>query len=83
LNRGNVRRTMHDAAGAMDDYDRAIALDPKSGIAYFDRGVLRAEGGQYSLARTDFKRALQIGPAEADSDFKTRAAAYLQQLPNK
>ncbi len=47
---------------AADSYSVGIGLQPESGWAYFDRGVMALEGRDYAQAIADFDRVLAIRP---------------------
>jgi tetratricopeptide (TPR) repeat protein len=53
---------------AMEELERAIALDPESALAYRERGALHQRQGRLDAAASDYERSLAIGPsAEAYS----------------
>jgi tetratricopeptide (TPR) repeat protein len=62
--RGGVRVLLKDFAGAVDDYDRAPAIDPHFLTAYISRGHAR-----YHLrdprSVVDYRRALRMNPESA------------------
>lgn len=51
---------------AMDAYSEALARNPASGTAHFNRGVVRAKlGGKAAAAVEDFKQAARLGHEKA------------------
>ena len=40
-NRGFVKNGLKDYAGAIEDYTKAIELDPKSAVVYYNRGFVK------------------------------------------
>jgi tetratricopeptide (TPR) repeat protein len=57
---------------ALDSVDKAIALDPKSSMAYLSHGVgnyylPQAFGGGIDLAIKDFHKAIELNPKNADA----------------
>jgi tetratricopeptide (TPR) repeat protein len=51
-----------DVAGAFEDYDTAIRLNPSYAHAYRSRGILRNSEGDKAGARNDFDAALRLSP---------------------
>lgn len=49
-----------DPDGALDASDRAIKLDPKLGIAYYNRASLLAAQGERSRARSDLQTVFRV-----------------------
>lgn len=47
---------------AAENYNAAIALDPKSADAYYGRGNVYANSRMFGLAEQDFRKALTINP---------------------
>jgi tetratricopeptide (TPR) repeat protein len=47
---------------AVDDYNKAIAQDPKNKIAYYDLGLIQQTTGQLTAAEHNYRVALQIDP---------------------
>jgi tetratricopeptide (TPR) repeat protein len=47
---------------AVEEFGRALALDPYSAVNYNDRGVALDQMGQTAAARMDFQRALELDP---------------------
>jgi serine/threonine protein kinase/lipoprotein NlpI len=59
--RGLARAARGDKEAALDDYSRALALDPGLGAAALNRGLLRYGKKQYDAALADLKQALDGG----------------------
>lgn len=57
-------------AGAVADYDRAIALNPKYAGAYKSRGNARVKQGDLDGAIADYDRAIELVPDYAEAYFK-------------
>ncbi|MCA8925616.1 MAG: tetratricopeptide repeat protein, partial [Planctomycetes bacterium] len=52
-------------AEALEDYDRALQLDPENPLAYCNRGASKAGLGRHAEAIEDYDRALQLDPTIA------------------
>jgi tetratricopeptide (TPR) repeat protein len=63
--RGVHRHAQGDWAGAREDFEEAIRLDPSFMAAYFHRGVLHMVFRRYSQAIADFNRAIELGPDDS------------------
>ena len=59
---GSALVTEHNLAGATSAYDRALALDPDSGLAWDGLGLVYLNSGDLSKARQAFSRALAANP---------------------
>ena len=57
-----LRREIGDKEGALEDYTKAIALNPKNAEAYTSRGVLRQEMGDKEGALADYTKAIALNP---------------------
>ena len=62
INRGIVKDTIGDHAGAVADCDSALELDPKDAVAYNTRGGAKRNLGDIVGAIADYDRALEIDP---------------------
>jgi tetratricopeptide (TPR) repeat protein len=71
---------VHDDLGehreAIEDYDRALALDPNDSEAYRNRGVARGKLSEYGEAIEDFERALAFDPNDSAAYFNRGLAHY-------
>jgi TonB family protein len=63
---GEAKFAAGDTAGAVADFTRAIALDPKNELAYKDRGFLRLQQADRPGAIDDFTQAVNINPANGE-----------------
>jgi Flp pilus assembly protein TadD len=68
----NVLAGLTYAKRAQDSIEKAVALDPKSSLAYMSRGVGHyyipaALGGGFELAVADFRKAIELDPKNADA----------------
>lgn len=61
---------------ALQDYTKAIELDPGFAEAYYNRGVSHYELGRYAEAIADFTRAIELNPQD-DNAYGRRSLAYL------
>jgi tetratricopeptide (TPR) repeat protein len=59
---GNVHAHSGDRVAALDDYTRALALDPKMATGYVDRGFVFNDLREPDAAAKDFQTALQLDP---------------------
>ena len=64
LFRGRYRVERGDCRGAVQDFDRALALAPDNAAAFGASGVARLCAGDRAGARRAFERAIQIDPAQ-------------------
>ena len=63
---------------ALDDFNVAIQLNPKYVNAYNNRGLLRAQAGDFENAVIDFTQAMMLDPLNPKY-YQHRAEVYLQQ----
>jgi len=63
-NSGNRKISAGDYQGAIEDFNKAITLDPNYVYSYIYRGVARYELGDYKQSISDFNKAIEIEPAE-------------------
>lgn len=65
--RVDARRKGGDIDGAIADFDRVIAINPRNAAAFNDRGTARHMKGDRDGAIADFDRAIAIDPGNADA----------------
>ena len=58
---------INNIKAAMRSYDKAIELDEKFALSWFNRGLLKIQQGDYKGAIADFKKVLEIEPVTADA----------------
>jgi tetratricopeptide (TPR) repeat protein/predicted aspartyl protease len=78
--RAAASATRRDYLGAIADYDRAIALDPKVPGLYLERAKARLRTGDKPRASEDLARALQLKP-DFDEALLLRGLLHLQAEP--
>ena len=64
-NRGNARQAQGDLAGALADYDQAIALNPTGRHGLQQPGIARAAQGDLAGALADYDQAIVLNPQDA------------------
>lgn len=62
LDRGLLRYNKDNLRGAMDDYDIALEINPKSFVGHYNRGLLRAQVGDNNRAIEDFNFVIEHEP---------------------
>lgn len=75
VNRGILRGRFGDLAGALADYDRAIALDPNQGEAYANKGGLALKREAWGEALALFNIALEKQTKRPEIAFYGRGVA--------
>ena len=64
IDRGVVKYKANDFQGAIAEFNRAIAVNPKEGMGYNGRGLAKYSLGDKQGALADFDRALELNPKE-------------------
>ena len=66
LQQGNFLMTLKQIDKAIENYSRAIKLNPNYTDAYKNRGIAYREKGKYNRAITDFSTAIDLKPDDAE-----------------
>jgi protein O-mannosyl-transferase len=75
-NRGYARLLDGDYAGAIQDCDSAIALQPGQAKPYYNRGNAEFNTGDYRRAADDFTSALELDPTDAKYYYNRGTVEY-------
>lgn len=70
MNRGLVHEVSGSYDLAIEDYTRAISLNPNLWSAYFGRGNSYYEKGDYDQALEDFNIAVSMNPDSTDANYQ-------------
>ena len=73
LKRADEERAKSKFQEATQDYDRALAQDPKLTKAYMGRGIVKWEQGDPGEAMNDFSKVIELDPNNAEA-FERRAS---------
>ena len=74
-NRGVARKQAGDRAGALADFNQAIALNPKDPKPWLNRADLHFDAGEFDAAMPDYNKALEVDPKNAHA-YANRGASY-------
>ena len=74
---GNAKFKANDLDGAVADYSKALAINPKLANAWKFRGLTKSMKGDWNGCLTDLNAAVAIEPRNQDF-LATRAFAYVQ-----
>ena len=66
LKQGNAKAELKDYVGAIQDYDKAIELDPKNAEAYDTRGIVKSKLEDYKAAAADHAKAAELNLKKAE-----------------
>ncbi|MCA2699507.1 MAG: tetratricopeptide repeat protein, partial [Microcystis sp. M179S2] len=77
-NRGVLYQDQQKYKLALDDYNKAIELNPNHANAYVNRGILYYNQQKYELALSDFSKAIDINPNDAEA-YSNRGGVYYNQ----
>src|ERR1700761_6866241 len=64
---GNTKANQKDYQGAIDDFTKAIELNPKSADAYFYRANANSNLQKNEEAVADFTKTIELNPKKADA----------------
>ena len=67
FDKGAIKFKQGDFKGAIQDYNKAIELDPNFVEAYYNRGVVKHELGDSKSAIQDFNKAIKLKPNLAEA----------------
>jgi tetratricopeptide (TPR) repeat protein/S1-C subfamily serine protease len=76
-NRGNSKFKLGDKKGAIDDFDRAIKINPQYANAYANRGLVKSGLGNKKGAISDYDRAIAIDPRHTNA-YSNRGGVKLE-----
>jgi protein O-mannosyl-transferase len=65
-NRGNAKVNSGDKTGAINDYGKAIQLDPNYYVALYNRGVIKSEQRDFDGALNDINKVIKMMPSYMD-----------------
>lgn len=74
-NQGTTYSKKGNYQQAIQEYDKAIAINPSYTTAYYNRSVAYTKTGQYDRAINDCNKVLQLDPKHANS-YYTRGVSY-------
>ncbi len=74
FNSGVKKADAGDYEGAIEDYNKAIKINPKLSEAYHNKGVAKAYLGDYRGALKDFDKAIEINPMFAEAYYNRGVA---------
>ena len=67
FDRGNSKYDLQDYRGAIQDYSKAIELDPSDAEAYYNRGLAKRKLQDYRGAIQDYSKAIELDPSFANA----------------
>jgi tetratricopeptide (TPR) repeat protein len=73
--KGKKVSTVEKADQAIDNYSKAIKIDPKFVKAYNNRGIAYSWKKKYDLAVADFSKAIELDPKDGKA-YNNRAIVY-------
>jgi len=62
IDSGRIRSGLGNFNGAIDDYNKAIALSPDNSSYYISRGTVKYKMGDYSGSSKDYQNAIDLEP---------------------
>ena len=82
-NRGLSQQKLKHPVLAIEDFTSALFLDPEFAHAYYLRGTILRESGQYLFALSDFEKAIRFKHPQPHLAYYGEALAYeqLHRLP--
>jgi tetratricopeptide (TPR) repeat protein len=74
--RGVAKFKVGNIKGAIQDYDRAISINPKYGESYVNRGIAKFKVGNIKGAIQDYDRAIAIDPKDGEAYYNRGIARF-------
>jgi tetratricopeptide (TPR) repeat protein len=69
IGRGRARIRLNDIHGALDDFNKAITLNPCNSDAYIGRAASHHELGMFDAALLDFDKSIEFGHSSHEANF--------------
>ena len=69
INKGVAYYEQGEHRRAIENFDRAIELDPTDALTYDNRGYTYYELGEYGLAIEDYDKAIELDPTSTVSRY--------------
>ena len=77
-NRGNRYSDLGEKKKAIEDYNRAIELNPESAMVYNNRGICYKKLGETQKAKKDFQKAAELDPQLKNNPLMVSLPARIQ-----
>jgi len=74
--RANAKDALGDKRGALDDYDKAIELNPLNAETFNNRGNTEDDLGNHNQAIEDYNKAIKLNPKYTDAYYNRGIAKY-------
>ena len=81
--RGSLYRELEEEENALDDFTKAISLDPKGAIHYYRRAGLNLELAEIEKAKADIEKSVELEPSKAGERYCFFADQMLSKTGNK
>ena len=75
-NKGAAKYSLGDYTGAIQDFNKALELDPDDGYRYYLRGNVKSDLGDKKGAIQDYSKAIELDPNDADAYGNRGSAKY-------
>jgi tetratricopeptide (TPR) repeat protein len=82
FNSANEKAKIKNLSGAIEDYNKAIELNPNFAVAYFNRGFIKAKQNNFIDAVEDYSKYISLKP-NSPKAYSIRAFAYARINKNK
>jgi tetratricopeptide (TPR) repeat protein len=82
-NRATARFDLGDVLGEIEDYNRALRLDPDFADAYLNRGLARLRLGNRREALVDFRKAAALFAQRGDEVMHQQILDLMQKVTQK
>lgn len=66
-NRGHLKYLQVDFDGAIEDYTKALEINPNLAVSYYNRGQIHYRMGRFRVAIEDFLKAVELDPGFDDA----------------
>ena len=76
LKQGREKFLLSQYTAAIQDYDKAIELDPYNALAYYSRGNAKFQLKHYTAAIQDYDKAIELNPNHDSAYFSRGNAKY-------
>lgn len=76
--KASIQSSINQKHEALENFNKAIALDSKEATYYVVRGICKMDLNDYTGAEADFNKAIELNPNDATA-FTMRGCAKLAQ----